>query len=263
MTETARPGLCSTREGAVALLELNRPKAKNALNGELLAALTHELAAVAADEAVRAVVLTGAGGVFCAGADITAFDQLRAEPLLGERAAAGASMWSELANQPKPVIAAIEGLALGGGCEIALACDIVISGRSAKFGVPEVKLGVIPGGGGTQRLIRAAGKSKALAMLLTGDFIDAEQACAAGIVADVVDDGAALDHAMAMARRIAKNSPIAVALAKDAALRAFETSLSQGLEHEKRNFHIALRSDDCHEGQAAFLEKRAPEFTGR
>lgn len=255
--------LQTTRQGAVAVLALSRPAAKNSLNEELLTALNTELTHLRGDATVRAVVLTGTGGVFCAGADITAFDTLRTQPLLGDRPALGGTIWADLGTYPKPVIAAVEGLALGGGCELALACDIIISGQSAKFGVPEVKLGVIPGGGGTQRLIRAVGKSKSMAMLLTGDFITAQQASDAGIVADVVADGEALAHAVAMAQRIARNSPLAVALAKDAALRTFEATLSQGLEHEKRNFDTALRSADSHEGQAAFLGKRAPEFTGK
>ncbi|MGG4603112.1 enoyl-CoA hydratase/isomerase family protein, partial [Alcaligenaceae bacterium Me47] len=166
------------------------------------------------DDAVRAVIITGAEGVFCAGADITAFDSLRAEPLLGDRAAAGGHFWAELERFPKPVIAAVEKLALGGGTELALACDIAIAGESTKFGVPEVKLGAIPGAGGTQRLIHAIGKSKAMALLLTGDFIDARKACDAGMVAEVTADGQALPTALAMANRIASNSPLAVALAK-------------------------------------------------
>lgn len=255
--------LSATREGAVAVLELARPEARNALNEELMSALAAELEGLAADDSVRAVVLTGAGGHFCAGADITAFDRLRAEPLLGENRAGGGPMWRALDGLAKPIIAAVEGFALGGGCEIALACDIVIAGRTATFGVPEVKLGVIPGAGGTQRLIRAVGKSKAMAMLLTGDLVDAERAERAGLVAEVVDAGAALEHANAMAARIARNSPLAVALAKDAAQAALESPLARGLEHERRNFVIALNSDDCHEGQAAFLAKRAPTFHGR
>ncbi len=255
--------LRSSRDGAVALLELNRPRTKNSLNEELLTALNTELNAIQTDDNVRAVVLTGTEGVFCAGADITAFDKIRDDPLLGERKALGGTFWADLGTFRKPVIAAVEGLALGGGCELALASDIVISGRSAKFGVPEVKLGAIPGGGGTQRLMQAVGKSKAMAMLLTGDLSSAEQACNAGIVAEVVADGEAVTHAVAMAHRIAKNSPLAVALAKDAALQAFETSLSHGLEHERRNFYVAVHSADSYEGQAAFLDKRAPQFTGR
>jgi len=252
-----------SREGAIVTLTLNRPRAKNSLNGAVFEGLRAQLAQLRYDDAVRAVIVTGAEGVFCAGADITAFDVLRTEPLLGERAAVGGSFWAELSSFPKPVIAAVERLALGGGTELALACDIVIAGESAKFGVPEVKLGAIPGAGGTQRLIHAVGKSKAMALLLTGDFIDARKACEAGIVAEVTADGQALPTALAMAGRIAANSPLAVALAKDAALRSFETSLAQGLEHEKRNFFVAMRSADNREGQEAFLSKRAPKFTGQ
>ncbi len=252
-----------SHEGGIVTLSINRPRAKNSLNRAVFAGLHAQLAQLRHDDAVRAVIVTGAEGVFCAGADITAFDVLRAEPLLGERAAIGAPFWSELGSFPRPVIAAVEGLALGGGMELALACDIVIAGESARFGVPEVKLGAIPGAGGTQRLIRAVGKSKAMALLLTGDLIDARRASDAGIVAEVTADGQALPCALAMAGRIAANSPLAVALAKDAALCSFETSLAQGLEHEKRNFYVAMRSADNLEGQEAFLNKRAPMFTGR
>jgi enoyl-CoA hydratase len=255
--------LRTTRDGTVAILELNRPASKNSPSVELLEQVRRELVRLREDDDVRAVVVTGANGTFCAGADITGFDTLRNEALLGPGDGTGRSFWQELAGFPKPVIAAVEGLALGGGCELALACDIVIAAESAKFGVPEVKLGVIPGAGGTQRLIRAVGKSKAMAMLLTGDFWSATRAEAAGFVTEVVPDGAALEQARAMARRIAANSPLAVALAKDAALQAQEATLVLGLQHEKRNFYIALRSDDCHEGQAAFLAKRTPQFTGR
>ena len=175
------------------------------------------------DDAVRAVIITGAEDVFCAGADITAFEVLRAAPLLGDRSATGWD-FAALGRFPKPVIAAVEKVALGGGMELALACDIVIAGESAKFGVPEVKLGAIPGAGGTQRLVHAIGKSKAMALLLTGDFMDARKACDVGIVAEVTADGQALPTALAMACRIAANSPLAVALAKDAALASFETA---------------------------------------
>lgn len=254
--------LLVSRDGTVAILTINRPQAKNSLNAAVLQGVIAHLAALRHDDAVRAVILTGADGVFCAGADITAFDAIRAEPLLGARAAIGGNIWSDLATFPKPVIAAVEGLALGGGLELLLACDTAIAGVSTKLGVPEVKLGAIPGGGGTQRLIRAIGKAKAMALLLTGDFISAEQACAAGIVAEVVPDGDALKSAQAMAARIAANSPLAVALAKDSALSSFELPLAQGLEREKRNFHVAMHSADSREGQAAFLGKRKPRFTG-
>lgn len=251
-----------SRESGIASLTINRPRAKNSLNRAVFDGLQTHLAQLRCDESVRAIILTGAEGVFCAGADITAFDALRAEALLGERAAAGGNFWSELESFPKPLIAAVERLALGGGMELALACDIVIAGESTKFGVPEVKLGAIPGAGGTQRLIRAVGKAKAMTLLLTGDFIDAREACDAGIVSKVTADDQAWTTARAIAHRIAANSPLAVALAKDAALCSFEGSLAQGLEHEKRNFFIALRSADNLEGQQAFLNKRAPKFTG-
>ncbi len=251
------------REGYVAVLELNRPQSKNSLNTALLDAMDAELVALRGDDDVRAVVITGAGGTFCAGADITEFDELRAAPPVGGTVGGNAKLWRTLAEFPKPLIAAVEGLALGGGCELALACDIVIAGESARFGVPEVKLGAIPGAGGTQRLVHAVGKAKAMALLLTGDFLSAARAESAGLVSELVGDGAVHEHAVAMANRIARNSPLAVGLAKDAALQAFETSLGQGLEHEKRNFYVAMHSADSHEGQAAFLEKRTPEFTGK
>ncbi|MFE3189432.1 enoyl-CoA hydratase-related protein [Nocardia sp. NPDC059240] len=251
------------RQGAVAVLEINRPAARNSLSRELLELMDTELRKLQHDNEIRAVVITGAGGVFCAGADITEFDAMREIALLGDPRALDACMWPVLASFPKPVIAAVEGLALGGGLELMLTCDIAIAGAAARFGVPEVKLGVIPGAGGTQRLIEAAGKSMAMTMLLSGDFITAETALAAGLVSEVTADGQALEHALALANRISRNSPTAVALAKDAALASFETSLSHGLQHEKRNFHIALASDDSREGQAAFLAKRAPEFTGQ
>lgn len=253
--------LRSTRDGAVALLEINRPKAKNSLNDELQAAMAAQLTALRRDPTVLAVVIAGADGMFCAGADITSLDELRARPLVTGDADEG--FWTILAGFPKPVVAAVETYALGGGCELALACDIVVAGESAQFGLPEVKIGAIPGAGGTQRLIRAIGKSKAMAMLLTGDFMKASHACDAGMITEVVADGQAVPAAVAMAHRIAKNSPLAVALAKDAAVHAFETSLTQGLDHEKCNFYVAVHSADSHEGQAAFLAKRAPQFTGK
>lgn len=257
------PVLNVRREGAVAILEINRPASRNSLSHELLEVMDSALRALQYDAEARAVVITGAGGVFCAGADITGLDVLRDAALIGDVNAADARLWPVLARFPKPVIAAVEGLALGGGCELALACDITIAGARARFGVPEVKLGVIPGAGGTQRLVSAMGKSKAMAMLLSGDFIDADAALVAGLVAEVTPQGQALERALALAGRIARNSPMAVALAKDAALASFETFLTQGMQHEKRNFHIALASEDSREGQAAFLAKRSPEFTGK
>lgn len=262
MANAASP-VTAARDGALVTLTITRPEAKNSLNEDVLSDLKTHLDALRHDASVRAVLLTGADGVFCAGADITAFDAIRAQSLLGPRRALGGDIWADLGTFGKPVIAAVEGLALGGGLELALACDTVVAGRSARFGLPEVTLGVIPGGGGTQRLIRAVGKARAMALLLTGDLIDAEHASTDGIVANVVPDGEALRSATAMAQRIAGNSPLAVALAKDAAVRSFETPLSQGLATETRNFDVAVHSADSYEGQAAFLTKRRPQFTGK
>ena len=253
----------SERRGAVAILRINRPEARNALNAAVFDALNKHLAELRTDDSVRAIVLTGAGGVFCAGADITAFDALRADPLIGHRRASGGTLWADLENFPKPVIAAVEGLALGGGLELVLACDTSIAGQGARLGLPEVKLGVIPGGGGTQRLIRALGKPRSMALLLSGDLATGTEAANLGLVGKVVDDDEVVEQAIALAQRISANSPLAVALAKDAALAAQTGSITAGLEHEKRNFVYALASDDSHEGQAAFLAKRSPNFTGR
>lgn len=249
--------------GAVAVLRIHRPEAHNALNRKVFGELAAAVESCQEDESVRTVILTGSDRVFCAGADITAFDALRAEPILGSFVAAGGPAWAAIESFRKPLIAAVEGVAYGGGCELALACDIVIAGAGARFAVPEVRLGVIPGAGGTQRLIRAIGKAKAMAMLLSGDPMDAPAADAAGLVSAVVPAGQALAEALVLAERIAANSPLAVALAKDAARTAMETTLAQGLQHERRNFHVALRSEDCHEGQSAFLEKRTPEYNGK
>ncbi|WP_440712940.1 enoyl-CoA hydratase/isomerase family protein [Gordonia sp. FQ] len=257
------PVVTADDRGAVVVLRIDRPEAHNALDRQVMAELTEHLHACRSDGAVRAVVLTGSERTFCAGADITAFDALRAEALIGPHEASGGAMWAALRSFPAPLIAAVEGVAFGGGCELALACDTVIAGAGARFAVPEVRLGVIPGGGGTQRLVHAVGKAKAMAMLMTGDAIDARAAETAGLVAEVVPAGTACAAAVAMAERIAANSPLAVALAKDAAYAALDSSLAQGLEYERRNFHVALRSDDCHEGQRAFLDKRPPHFTGR
>ncbi|QUD85920.1 enoyl-CoA hydratase/isomerase family protein [Gordonia polyisoprenivorans] len=249
-------------EGAVAVIAIDRSEVRNTLSVEVQQGLYDGLLAVRVNPDVRCVIITGTGDVFCAGADIAALDDLRASPPTGDRSLAR-QFWTELSDYPKPVIAAVEGFALGGGCELALACDIVIAGATARFGVPEVKLGVIPGAGGTQRLIRTVGKATAMSMLLTGEPISAADALRSGIVAQIVPAGEALDGARVTAGRIAANSPLAVSLAKDAALQSFESVLQLGLTYERRNFNIALVSADCHEGQAAFLAKRPAVFTGK
>lgn len=248
--------------GQVAVLTLNRPAAYNALNAALMGQLAAALEAADDDPQVRAVVITGSDRAFCAGADVTELDDITAGELL-DRHGFGRRLFDVLTPYRKPVVAAVRGLALGGGCEIALACDIVVAGESARFGVPEVKLGVIPGAGGTQRLVHALGKAKAMRMLLTGDPISAAEACAAGLVAEVVADADCLSAATDLAQRIARNAPLAVQLAKDAARTAHETGLVQGLAHERRNFFLVLDTHDRREGVAAFLAKRRPAFVGR
>lgn len=247
--------------GPVTVLTLNRPEALNALSRDLLAELAGRLEDVAADPEARAVVLAGSAKAFCAGADIGEIPRMREtsalDPLPFDR------LFEAMAALRVPTIAAVRGAAFGGGCELVLACDTAVAGRSARFAVPEVKLGVIPGGGGTQRLVHAIGKAKAMRMLLTGAPVDAEWAFAAGLVADLVEDEDTLPRAIALGAQIAGNSPSAVAFAADSARRVNELPLHQGLAHERRNFHLALGTSDATEGVAAFTDRRTPVFTGR
>ncbi len=246
--------------GTTLVLTLDRPGALNALSRALVDQLADRLEEAAAD-AVRAVVLTGSEKAFCAGADIgeipTMVGASPLDPLPFDR------LFETMARLPVPTIAAVRGIAFGGGCELVLACDTAIAGRSARFAVPEVKLGVIPGAGGTQRLVHAIGKAKAMRMLLTGAPVDAEWAYTAGLVADLVDDGQVLDRALELATQIAGNAPRAVAYAADSARRVNDLPLHQGLAHERRNFLLALGTADASEGIDAFADRRTPAFTGR
>lgn len=239
--------------GHVAVLTLHRPEALNALNQALMAQLTAALSEADADPQVRAIVLTGSDRAFCVGADISQIEGIHAGEVLA-RDGFAREPFDTLGSMRTPIIAAVRGL--------ALACDFVVAGESARFGVPEVGLGVIPGAGGTQRLVHAIGKPKAMKMLLTGDKVSAQEACVSGLVAEVTPDQECLATAVAIAERIARNSPTAVRMAKDAARSADELPLHQGLAHERRNFFLTIGSDDRHEGVAAFLDKRRPEFTG-
>ena len=249
------------RRDAVAVMTLDRPGALNALSAELVRQLADRLEEAGSDPAVRAVVLTGSDKAFCAGADVAEIPGMTgASPtdrLVFDR------LFDTLASLPKPTIAAVRGLALGGGCELVLACDTAVAGRSSRFGVPEVKLGVIPGAGGTQRLVHAIGKAKAMRLLLTGAQVDGDWAFAAGLVADLVADDAVLDRALEIAEQIAGNAPRAVSLAADSARQAHNTGLQQALGLERRNFLLALGTSDAREGVAAFAERRRPIFTGK
>jgi enoyl-CoA hydratase/carnithine racemase len=254
-------GLVETsRDGHVALLRLNRPEARNALSPELMEEMASELERLDPDPEVRCVVVAGSEKVFAAGADIKAMAERSFAEALRHPAA---SFWRRLAAIKTPMVAAVSGYALGGGCELALACDMIVAAESAKFGQPEINLGIIPGGGGTQRLARVLGKQRAMELVLTGRRFGATEAAAMGLVNRVVADDAWLDEAMALARTIAEQPPIASRLAKQAVLVAEETALSPGIENERRLYELAMATEDRVEGMNAFLEKRDPEFKGR
>jgi enoyl-CoA hydratase len=246
--------------GRVRLIRLNRPKALNALNSELIGELAVEIGVCEADPEIGCVVLTGSDKAFAAGADIKEMaDKSYMDTLLGNFAAD----WDAAARARKPVVAAVAGFALGGGCELAMQCDIIIAADNAKFGQPEIKLGVIPGIGGTQRLTRAIGKAKAMEMTLTGRMMDAEEAERSGLVARIVPLASLLDETMTVAHAIASMSLPAVMLAKEAVNRAFETSLAEGVLFERRVFHSLFSTADQKEGMAAFVEKRPARFANR
>jgi enoyl-CoA hydratase len=256
----SEPTLLIERHDRVLLLRLNRPKALNALSSAVLDELIQAVSAADADEDVGAVVLTGSPKAFAAGADISEMSSKSYMEMFGADFFAG---WERFAGARKPIIAAVQGYALGGGCEVVLMCDIVIAGESAKFGQPEITLGVIPGMGGTQRLVRAIGKAKAMDLILTGRMMDAGEAERAGLVARVVPDDRLIDEALAVAKKIASFSTPAVCVAKESVNRAFETSLAEGIRFERRVFHSLFATDDQKEGMAAFLAKRPPSFKNR
>jgi len=241
-------------------LTIRRPEVRNALRTNTLAEIAAQLAAAAADDMVKVVVLTGGKDVFAAGADLREMAPLGpVEILTHERQ----RHWKAIATFPKPIVAAVCGYALGAGCELALCCDIVVAGTNAQFGQPEVSLGLIPGAGGTGRLARTCGKALAMQMVLTGRPIAAQAALAAGIVVEVDEPESALARAVEIAMQIAAKPPLAVRLAKEAVLRAFDTPLTEALAAERQAFALLASSDDRNEGIAAFLDKRPPKFTGR
>jgi enoyl-CoA hydratase len=247
-------------EPPIATLTLNRPKVLNALSPDLMRELTGALTDLDADENVRAVVLTGGPKVFAAGADIGDMaDRGPVEQLRRDQT----GRWAPLAGFTKPLIAAVNGYALGGGCEVVLMCDMVIAGDTARFGQPEINLGIIPGAGGTQRWPRTAGKHAAMEVMLTGAAITAQRAYELGIVNKVVPAEMTIGLAQRMAREIAAKPPVAVRMAKEAVLKAFEGPLSDGLAAERKSFYFLFATEDQKEGMHAFLEKRKGVFKGR
>ncbi len=254
-------GLIETSlDGHVALLRLNRPEARNALSPEMMEELASELERLDPDPEVRCIVIAGSDEVFAAGADIKAMSERSFAEALRHPAA---SFWRRVAAIKTPTIAAVSGYALGGGCELALACDMIVADADARFGQPEITLGIIPGGGGTQRLARVMGKQLAMEYVLTGRRFDAEMALEMGLVNKAVKKGRWLEEAMDLARTVAERPPIATRLAKQAVLTAEETALSAGLENERRLYELAMATEDRVEGMQAFLEKREPKFEGR
>ena len=247
-------------EGQVALCRLNRPEARNALSPELMEELVASVERLDADPEVRCIVIAGSDESFAAGADIGALAEREFHEAMFHPAA---GFWRRMAECRTPLVAAVSGWALGGGCELALLCDLIVASETAEFGQPEITLGIIPGGGGTQRLARAIGKQRAMELVLTGRRFDAEEAARMGLVNAVVGKREWLDAAFELARRIASRPPLAARLAKQAVLAADETALSAGLEQERRLYELAMATEDRVEGMQAFLEKRKPEYRGR
>tara|TARA_R110000868_G_scaffold38661_1_gene135006 strand:- start:5921 stop:6697 length:777 start_codon:yes stop_codon:yes gene_type:complete len=244
----------------IALVKLNRPKVLNALSNELMDELVQALFKLDDDQDVRVIVLTGDERAFAAGADIAQMvEENPVDKILENRFRS----WQQLTMISKPIIAAVSGFALGGGCELAMTCDLIIAGDNARFGQPEINLGIIPGAGGTQRLTKAIGKSKAMLMNLTGEMIDATTAEKWGLVAKVVPAETVLQETYEIAKKIAAKAPVATRLIKEAVNRSFETSLKEGMEFERRNFFLTFSSSDQKEGMRAFLEKREAKYTGR
>lgn len=248
------------RDERVGIVTLNRPKELNALNNQLIGELASALEEFDRDEAIRCMVITGAGEkAFAAGADIKEMaDKSPMQMLTGSF-----ENWPRITRIHKPVIAAVGGYALGGGCELAMQCDMIVASENARFGQPEILLGIIPGAGGTQRLARVLGKYRTMEMVLTGAQVSAQELASLGLVNRVVPKGEHLVEALKLAKTVAQRAPLAARLAKDAVLAAFETSLSEGLDIERKNFFLLFSTEDMREGTQAFIEKREANFQGK
>lgn len=249
-----------TVESPIATVTLNRPQVLNALNAPLMAELADALTRLDGDDAVRCIVVTGSERAFAAGADITEMAGASPVEMLTRN---NLARWDLIRRISKPLIAAVSGWALGGGCELAMACDMIVASETAKFGQPEINIGVIPGAGGTQRLTRALGKARAMELVLTGEPLGAAEAHARGLVNRVVPVELYLEEAQNLARAIAARPPVAVRMAKDAILKAQDLSIEEGLNYERRLFYLLFATEDQKEGMAAFLEKRPAVWKGR
>ena len=261
MTEEVSQEFILTRdEGRVGLIQLNRPKVLNALNREIMGEVIVALEAFDEQEAIGVILLTGNKRAFAAGADISQMAGATPVSMLNNPFI---DYWDRLGRISKPIVAAVSGFALGGGCELAMACDMIIASESAKFGQPEINIGVIPGAGGTQRLTRAVGKALAMEMVLNGRFLSAEEALRYGLVNQIVPVENYLEEAMKFAAEIADRAPVAVRLGKEAVNAAFETSLRSGLAYERRLFYMLFATEDQKEGMDAFVNKRTAEWKGK
>jgi enoyl-CoA hydratase len=248
------------RDEPIAVCLLNRPDVMNALNDEVMGELVDALGELDRDDGVCCIVLGGSERAFAAGADIGQMAEASAMDMYHARRI---DRWDAIRKLRTPLVAAVSGYCLGGGCELAMACDLIVASETARFGQPETGLGIIPGAGGTQRLTRAVGKAKAMDVILTGRFLDAHEAERAGLVARVVAREAWLEEAKRVAREIASKGPVAQRLAKEAVNRAFESTLETGLDFERKALYLAFASEDAREGLTAFTDKRKPDFRGR
>ncbi len=248
------------RDGFVATVQLNRPTVLNALNLELMVELVETLELLDKDDTVRVIILTGNEKAFAAGADIKEMaDATTIDMLVRDQF----SRWDRIRKIKKPIIAAVSGFALGGGCELMMHADIIIASETTRIGQPEILIGVMPGAGGTQRLTRAVGKALAMELVLTGRFMTAEEARAAGLINKVVPVEFYLEEAQRLAKEIANRPPVAVRLAKEAVLKSFDTTIEMGWEYERKNFYLCFSSEDMKEGMSAFIDKRKPEWKGK
>ncbi len=252
--------ILTERDGPVGIVILNRPKQLNALSGPLMEEVVAALEDFEHDDAIRAMVLTGGPTVFAAGADLKEFaTQTSVTMLTNSRIA----LWDRIKALSKPLIAAVSGFALGGGCELAMQCDIIIASETARFGQPEINVGLIPGAGGTQRLTRTLGKFKAMELIMTGAFIDAHEAERRGLANRVVPAELVVDEAKRLAFQLAEKPPISLRFAKEAVIKAFETTLAEGIDYERKLFFFLFGTQDSKEGINAFVEKRKPTYEGR
>lgn len=252
--------IVTKHDGYIATVQLNRPNVLNALNLQLMIELVEALETLDNDADVRCIVIHGSERAFAAGADITEMAEASTvDMLLRDQF----TRWDRIRRVKTPIIAAVSGVALGGGCELTMICDMIVASETARFGQPEINIGVMPGAGGTQRLTRAVGKALAMEMVLTGRMITAEEAKAAGLINRIVPVEFYLESAMKLAREVAARPPLAARLAKEAVLKSFDTTINDGLEYERKNFYLLFSTQDMKEGMAAFVQKRKPEWTGK